>query len=311
MLDEDEKDDQKPQEEAEQTEDETEDTTDEEVGSKSKAKANADSDDDDDSSFEDSFDDEDNEELKSYAKGVKKRVDRLTFKRREAERREREALEYAKAIKAELDAIKKREASISKSFETEAETRLSAQEELLRNNLRLAVDSGDVDKQVEIQTNLVKLATDKERLRNFKAYRQETEAAPQRQPEPQPQRVQPRPDPKAQSWATKNTWFGSDRIMTQAAYTIHEDLLSEGYDATGDDYYNELDSRIRREFPQKFQSATPKKPASAVASARPGQAKKVNKDIELTDTQKSIANKLGVSYDAYKRQLKLAMEKAN
>lgn len=286
------------------TEEEVEEGSEEE--SKEELKA---SDDKEDGSKKEKSDEDD--DLSEYTESVKRRINKLTFKQREAERREAEALEYARAVKAELDSLKKREASISKSFESEAETRLTTQEQLLRNNLRVAVDTGDVDKQVEIQTELVKLATDRERLRNFKAYRQEAEAAPARQQQeaPQQQRQQPRPDPKAQAWATKNNWFGSDRIMTQAAYTIHEDLISEGYNGTSDDYYRELDSRIRREFPHKF-NAQPRKPASAVGSARPAQGKKGGRDIELTDTQKSIANKLGVSYDAYKRQLKLAMERA-
>jgi len=303
MLNEDEKDEKNLLDEADNQDDSSEDSSEEEV----KAKPSSKNDDSDEGA-----DDEGDEDLSEYAKSTRNRINRLTFKRREAERREAEALEYARAVKAELDVLKKRESSISRSFETEAETRLTAQEELLRNNLRTAVDVGDVDKQVEIQSNLVRLATDRERLRNFKAYRQEAEAAPQRiqeQPQQQAQR-QPRPDPKAQVWAEKNNWFGSDRIMTQAAYTIHEDLIGEGFNASGDDYYRELDNRIRREFPHKFQQTQRKPPVSSVGSARPGQAKKGGKDIELSDTQKSIANKLGVSYDAYKRQLKLTMERA-
>lgn len=276
----------------------------EELNSKKTAKS-----DDTDEGDQDGSDKSDDDDISHYKREIQDRIKRLTAKQRDAERREAEALEYAKAVKAELDTIKKREATISKSFETEAEHRVSAQEQLLRNNLRVAVDTGDVDKQVEIQTELVRLATDRERLRNFKAYRQEAETAPQRQPDQQAQRQQQRPDPKAQAWANKNNWFGSDRIMTQAAYTIHEDLIAEGFNATGDDYYRELDNRIRREFPHKFQQS--RKPATTVGAARPTQAKKGGRDIELTDTQKSIANKLGVSYDAYKRQLKLTMERAD
>ena len=287
-------------------EDEAEDNFEEEESDGVEAKA----DDNDDNDDDDSKPVVEEDDLSEYAKNVRTRINRLTARQREAERREAEALEYAKAVKAELDSLKKREATITKSFESEADSRLTAQEQLLRNTLRIAVDTGDVDKQVEVQTELVRLATDRERLRNFKAVRQEADAAPVQQRQAPPQR-QARPDPKAQAWATKNNWFGSDRIMTQAAYTIHEDLVGEGYNAAGDDYYRELDNRIRREFPHKFQATKQRTPASTVGTGRPNQAKKAGKEIELTNTQRSIADKLGVSYDAYRRQLKLAMERAD
>jgi hypothetical protein len=253
--------------------------------------------------------DDEEDELASYSEGVKKRINKLTYKAREAERREQEALEYAKAVKTELDEIRKRETSLSKSFESEAETRLSTQEQLYRDQLKFAVDSGDVDKQVEIQTNLVRLATERERLQNYRAYRQQEVEAPAKQIPPPPQPRQPSPDPKAQSWAERNAWFGKDRAMTQEALGIHEDLMQEGYAATDDDYYRELDKRIRQEFPHKFTQPTAKKPNNPVASARPTQVKRSSGDVELTDTQKTIAKRLGVSYDDYKRQLKLVQER--
>lgn len=254
----------------------------------------------------------DEDELTDYSESVKRRINKLTYKAREAERREIEALEYAKAVKSELDEIRKRESSLSKSFESEAETRLSTQEQLFRDQLKFAMDSGDVDKQVELQTKLVRLATEQERLRNYKVYREQEVEAPRERPEPpQPQQRQATPDPKAQAWAEKNAWFGSDRAMTREALSIHEDLMQEGFAATDDDYYKELDKRVRREFPHKFKEVTPaKKPSTPVASGRPTQVKKSSGDIELTDTQKIIAKRLGVSYDDYKRQLKLVQERA-
>ena len=254
----------------------------------------------------------DDDELVDYSEGVKKRINKLTYKAREAERRELEALEYAKSVKAELDEIRKRESTLSRSFESEADTRLKTQEQLFRDQLKFAVDSGDVDKQVEIQTNLVKLATERERLNNYRAYRQQEVAVPQEPPAPpKPAQRQSAPDPKAQAWAEKNVWFGSDRAMTREALSIHEDLMQEGYAATDDDYYRELDKRVRREFPHKFkETVQQKKPSTPVASGRPTQVKKSSGDIELTDTQKIIAKRLGVSYDDYKRQLKLVQERA-
>jgi hypothetical protein len=252
---------------------------------------------------------DEDDELSSYSETVKRRINKLTYKAREAQRREQEALEYAKAVKTELDEIRKRETTLSKSFETEAETRLSAQEQLYRDQLKFAVDSGDVDKQVEIQTNLVRLATERERLHNYRAYRQQEVEAPARQTPPPPQPRESSPDPKAQNWAEKNAWFGKDRAMTQEALGIHEDLMQEGYSATDDDYYRELDKRIRQEFPHKFSQPVAKKPNNPVASARPTQVKRSSGDVELSETQKTIAKRLGVSYDDYKRQLKLVQER--
>ena len=248
--------------------------------------------------------DSEDDDLATYSEGVKKRINKLTYKTREAERREQEALEYARAVKHELDNIKKREVTISKSFESEAETRLRTQEQLFKDQLRTAVDTGDVDKQIEMQSNLVQLASEKERLRNYKAYRQEEDNRPVAAPPP-PQQQRVVPDQKAENWAERNTWFGNDRVMTAAAYALHDELISEGYNASGDDYYKELDRRVRSEFPQKF---TAKKPTSTVASGRPAQVKKSSGDVELNDTQKTIARRLGVSYDDYKRQLKLIVQ---
>lgn len=264
-------------------------------------------DEDDDKSDDDKSDDDD--DLAQYSQSVQRRIGRLTAKSRELERRELEALEYAKAVKAELDQLKKREQQLSKNLETEAEVRLKAQEQLLKDQYKLAVDSGDVDKQIEAQTTLAQLAVERERLRNYRAYREQQETAVPQNPVTPPA-PPPRPDKKAQDWANRNQWFGNDRAMTFTAYEIHNDLMNEGYDGTADDYYKELDARMRREFPNKFKEIVQKKPASTVASGRPAQVKKASADAELTESQKSIARRLGVSYDDYKRQLKLARERA-
>lgn len=250
----------------------------------------------------------DDDEIASYSESVKKRINKLTYKTREAERREQEALEYARAVKSELDSIKKREQNLNKSFETEAETRLNTQEQMFKDKLKQAVEIGDTEKQVEFQANLVKLEAERNRLQNYRVYRQQEEQRPEvdvRQPV-QVQRQQP--DVKAQKWAERNSWFGQDRIMTNAAYTIHDELVSEGVSPAGDMYYKELDKRMREEFPHKFSAK--KNPTSTVASARPSQVKKSNGDVELSETQKTIARRLGVSYDDYKRQLKLVQERA-
>lgn len=292
------------EEEVKKVEDAEEPETEEESGEK-ETEASA-VDDEKESEEAESSDDDD---LTQYSQSVQRRIGRLTAKARDLERRELEALEYAKAVKSELDVLKTRERQLSKNLETEAEVRLKAQEQLLKDQLKLAVDSGDVDKQIDAQQNLAQLAIERERVRNFRVYREQQETAvPQNPVTPPP--PPPRPDKKAQDWANRNQWFGADRAMTFTAYEIHNDLMNEGYDGAADDYYKELDMRMRREFPNKFKEIVQKKPASTVASGRPTQVKKASSDAELTESQKSIARRLGVSYDDYKRQLKLARERA-
>lgn len=295
-------------EEVKETEVKEEPETEEESGEK-ETEASAVEDDKDPDSEDDSEEDSEDDDLTQYSKSVQRRINRLTKRTRTLERRELEALEYAKAVKTELDSLKTREKQLSRNLETEAEVRLKAQEQLLKDQYKLAVDSGDVDKQVEAQQTLAQLAIERERLRNYKVYREQQETAVPQNPVAPPA-PPPRPDKKAQDWANRNQWFGSDRAMTFTAYEIHNDLMNEGYDGAADDYYKELDMRMRREFPNKFKEIVQKKPASAVASGRPTQIKKASADAELTESQKSIARRLGVSYDDYKRQLKLARERA-
>lgn len=292
------------EEEVKKVEDAEEPETEEESGEK-ETEASAVEDEKESEDAESSDDDD----LAQYSQSVQRRIGRLTAKARDLERRELEALEYAKAVKSELDVLKTRERQLSKNLETEAEVRLKAQEQLLKDQLKLAVDSGDVDKQIDAQQNLAQLAIERERVRNFRVYREQQETAvPQNPVTPPP--PPPRPDKKAQDWANRNQWFGADRAMTFTAYEIHNDLMNEGYDGAADDYYKELDMRMRREFPNKFKEIVQKKPASTVASGRPTQIKKASADADLTESQKSIARRLGVSYDDYKRQLKLARERA-
>ena len=266
------------------------------------------SDDSDDESSSKAAKSENEDELTSYSEGVKKRINKLTYKTREAERREQEALDYARAVKSELDSLKKRETTLSHSLESEAETRLKTQEQLFKDQYRSAIDLGDTDKQIEAQTYIAQLAVEKERLRSYRENRRAAESAPER-PAFQTQQQRPVPDQKAQSWAEKNVWFGAERGMTAVAYEIHDDLVAEGVNPSSDTYYRELDSRIRKEFPNKFTSQSSKKLSSTVASGRPTQVKKSSSNIELNDTQKNIARRLGVSYDDYKRQLKLVQDR--
>lgn len=292
-------------EEIPETETQEEPEKEEESGSKEAEASDVDDNDDDRKSLIANEDDD----LTQYSESVRRRIGRITAKNRELERRELEALEYAKAVKSELDILKTRERQLSKNLETEAEVRLRAQEQLLKDQIKLAVDSGDVDKQIEAQSTLAQLAVERERLRNYKVYREQQEVAVPQRPVAPPAPA-PQPDKKAQDWANRNQWFGNDRAMTFTAYEVHNDLMNEGFDGSSNEYYKELDARMRREFPNKFKEIVQKKPASTVASGRPAQVKKASADSDLTESQKSIARRLGVSYDDYKRQLKLARERA-
>jgi hypothetical protein len=244
------------------------------------------------------------DELEQQSESVRKRIDKLTYRLREAERREQAAIEFAKSLKTDVDTYKAKAETLDKNLVQEFDNRLKVQETLMKDKLKSAIDMNDVDGQIEAQRMMAHLAVENERLR-VQRYRQEQEAAaPPRQEQlyaPQPQQ-ETRPDPKAQSWADRNQWFGNDEVMTLAAFNFHKKLVeSEGFDPTSDDYYGELDRRIRNEFPHKFQQ----KPAasSPVASARPSSRSEGKKQVRLTPSQVAIANRLGVSLESYARQI--------
>ena len=245
----------------------------------------------------------DKDELEQQSESVRKRIDKLTYRLREAERREQAAIEFAKSLKGEVDTYKSKAEILDKSLVQEFDNRLKVQETLTKDKLKSAIDMNDVDGQIEAQRMLANLAIENERLRVQK-YRQEQEAAaPPRQEQvyapPQPE---VRPDPKAQSWADRNQWFGNDEVMTLAAFNFHKKLVeNEGFDPTSDDYYGELDRRIRNEFPHKFQQKAAA--SSPVASARPSSRTEGKKQVRLTPSQVAIANRLGVSLESYARQI--------
>lgn len=247
------------------------------------------------------------DDLEQYSDSVKKRIEKLTFKYREAERREQAALEFAKSLKNELESVRQKSQQLDTSLINEASTRIKTQEQLINDRLRLAIDRGDVEGQISAQRDLANLAVENERLRQAQI-RREYEFDQQRRAVAQPQAPAPTPaapDRKATEWAEKNQWFGQDEPMTFTAFSIHKNLVEiEGYDPTSDDYYAELDKRIRREFPHKFASSEPKqKPSPMVASANGSQRAENRKQIKLTPSQVAIAKRLGVSLKDYARQL--------
>lgn len=256
---------------------------------------------------------DDDDDLANQSESVKKRIGKLTYKIRETERREQAALDYAKSVKSQLEAMQKRTSLLDQSYTTEADTRIKVQEQLYKDQYRSAVDAGDTDKQIEANQYLAKLELERDKIRNYK-YQQEQQGLYEQQTAQQmaAPRREPVPDEKAQQWAERNEWFGSDKAMTYTAYDTHNDLVAEGFNPSSDAYYRELDKRIRNDFPHKFARGT--KPVSAVGGARPTSAQRVNKAVkgdDLSTSQKKIAKALGLSYEQYARQVNLKQAERN
>ena len=258
------------------------------------------------------------EELEDYSKGVQSRIAKLTRKMREAERREQAAIDYAKAVEEKrriLEArFEKTDADYVKKFETSISTGLEA----AQKELAAAIESGDAQAQVEANKRIATLAFENAKLEQAKAGREEQQA---RTPvaEPQPVTQAPRmddpinPDPKAEAWASQNPWFGTDKAMTYTAFEIHKDLTEkEGYDPNSNEYYAEVDRRIKVDFPHKFGNTETKQstaPVQTVASANRS-VKPGRKTVRLTSSQVAIAKKLGVPLEEYAKQLKHTKEGA-
>lgn len=244
------------------------------------------------------------EDLEGYSDKVKKRIEKLTYKMREAERREKAATEYAQSVQKQNEELAKRSSQIDESYISEYDQRVASQEDGLKKKLSDAINLGDVDAQIEAQKSIAKLAIESERLNVAKHQLEQRKAAP---PQPQPQ-AQPQPtnqpDPKARSWAERNSWFGENEPMTLTAFSIHKSLVeNEYFDPSSDEYYQELDKRIREEFPHKFQQDNRSSARAPVAGATRSSGKPSNKKIKLSPSQVAIADKLGVSYEQYAKQL--------
>ena len=253
-------------------------------------------------------------ELEDYSKGVQARIAKLTRKMREAERREQAAVEYAKAVEQKRQTLEKKFEKTDSDYIKKFETTISSGLEAAQKELAAAIESGDANAQVEANKRIATLAFENAKLEQAKEGRQTTQAEKPVQNLSQanqvniPQTDDPiNPDPRAEAWASKNPWFGSDRAMTYTAFEIHKDLTEkEGYDPSSDEYYAEVDKRIRVDFPHKFgkteekQSAAPVQTvASATRSVKPGR-----KTVKLTSSQVAIAKKLGVPLKEYAKQLK-------
>ena len=244
------------------------------------------------------------EDLEGYSDKVKKRIEKLTYKMREAERREKAATEYARSVQAQNEELQKRSSQIDESYISEYDQRVTSQEDVLKKQFSEAINVGDVDAQIDAQKAIAKLAIETERLNVAKQQLEQRKAAPQQQPQAAPQQQNNQPDPKARSWAERNTWFGQDEPMTLTAFSIHKKLIEEEYfDPTSDEYYDELDKRMRDEFPHKFQQGSRSNTRAPVAGASRSSGKAANKKIKLTPSQVAIADKLGGSYEQYAKQL--------
>ena len=256
------------------------------------------------------------EELETYSKGVQKRIAGLTKRMREAERREKAALDYAKAVEGKRKTLDSKFGQVNKDYVSQFEKRVKDGMEMAQSELSRAIESGDATAQVNAQKRIAALSIDEARLNVMKEQKPAEEkptklADAVKLPEETPSELPSDPDPKAQEWATKNSWFGTDRPMTFTAFEIHKDLVEkEGYDPKSNEYYAEVDKRIRLEFPNKFDikdTNTSDKPTQTVASAkrvvRPGR-----KTVKLTSSQVAIAKKLGVPLEEYAKQLKITKE---
>ena len=255
------------------------------------------------------------EELETYSKGVQSRIAKLTRKMREAERREKAALDYAKAVEGRRKSLDSKFGQMNKDYVSQFEKRVKDGMEMAQGELSRAIESGAATAQVNAQKRIAALSIDEARL-NVMRENKIVEEKPQslddaiKLPNETPKDL-PDPDPRAEEWAGKNSWFGQDRAMTFTAFEIHKDLVDkEGFDPKTREYYAEVDKRIRLEFPHKFDiqsNNTPNKPAQTVASAR-RVVKPGSKTVKLTSSQVAIAKKLGVPLEEYAKQLKITKE---
>jgi len=259
-------------------------------------------------------DDKDNKkELEDYSEGVQKRIAKLTKKMREAERQREAAIEYARTIKVEKDSLAGRLTKLDSGFVSEMENRIKSSLEASIAKLSQARADGDIKAEVAAQTEIAKLGYEDARLSEIKSKQLERKEVEPVVQQYQQQMEQPiNPDPKAQNWAQKNNWFGKDEAMTYTAFGLHKKLVEEeGYDAQSDEYYVEIDKRIRLEFPHKFATTaqtTTAKPVQNVASANRSGKNSNRKIVRLTSSEVAIAKKLGVPLEEYAKQLNIMKE---
>jgi hypothetical protein len=253
------------------------------------------------------------EELEQYSDKVKKRIDKMTARLRESQRREDAALEYARNVQSQLQQANQRYQTSDQHRMAEAKSRIETQSVALKQIVRKAREEGDMDTEMEAQERLSQLVVEQRQLQNYEAMAQQRAAQPEpqavQQQQPRPQQAS-RPDPKAEQWAEDNPWFGKDTVMTHAAWGIHRQLVQEErLDPQSDEYYDELNRKLRETFPQKFsqsaQNSRSARSAQAVAPAnRSSGVNSARRTVRLTPSQVAIAKKLGVPLEEYAKYVK-------
>ena len=255
------------------------------------------------------------DKLEEYSKGVQSRIAKLTRKMREAERREQAALDYAKSVEDKRKEMESRFQKTDLDYLERFEKNVGAGLEAAERELAAAIESQDAKAQIAANKRIAELSFENARIKQAKQNREQvkvedTKPVNSGNIEQNSTERTPMPDPKAEAWAAKNTWFGSNRAMTNTAIAHHQDLENEGYDTTSDEYYQEIDRRMKVDFPARFGNTTEEKtsaPVQTVASAsrsvKPGR-----KTVRLTSSQVAIAKKLGVPLEDYAKQLKITKE---
>ena len=253
------------------------------------------------------------EELETYSKDVQRRIAKLTKKWREAERQKDEALSFAKNQKDQKEKLQKKYSKVEQAGVKDREQRITSGLQAAAAKLAAAKEAGDLAAEVEAGKEIARLGYEEARLNEAKAaYEDMAKAEPKEVeiPKVTPQQTA-QPDPKAETWGAKNKWFGTDTAMTYTAFDLHKKLVDEeGFDPTSDEYFAEIDKRIRLEFPNKFDTTNENttKPTQIVASAKRSVNKSGRKTVRLTPSQVAIAKKLGVPLEDYAKQLKLTKE---
>jgi hypothetical protein len=252
------------------------------------------------------------DELEDYSESVQRRIAKLTKKMREAERQREEALNYAQSVKAEKEALTKKFSTLENVSLKDREAKIVSALEAAKSKLLVAREANDVGAEIEVQKEIARLGYEDGRLQELKSASENlAKEEPKRIADVRVPERQTTADPKAEAWASKNRWFGSDKAMTYTAFDIHKTLIDEeGYDAQSEEYYAEIDKRIRLEFPHKFvNNATTEstKPVQTVASAKRS-TKTGRKTVRLTPSQVAIAKKLGVPLEEYAKQLNITKE---
>jgi len=258
--------------------------------------------------FEQSEEKSDDADLEDYSEKVQKRIKRMTFQIKEAERRERAAVEYAKGLKQKYESAQSQFEETDTNYLKEYNARIDSERDKAKAALKQAYESQDTDAITEAQDTLTKLSVEKEKVSMTLADKEARKKQVESQPVQQEQVLQPQISRKAQEWAEENEWFGSDRVMTSAAMGVHDDLLAEGIDAESEEYYNQINKRMKEYFPHKFAQSTTeveqttKQPVQNVASV--SRRSGGRKSVKLTKSQVVIAKKLGVPLEEYAKYVK-------